>query len=55
MLNKSLGESLQTFDLCVCLSFRWFQSGTNPYTACQDWIYSGGYFSRNYQELPSIY
>uniref|UniRef100_A0A8D3DV73 Oxysterol-binding protein n=1 Tax=Scophthalmus maximus TaxID=52904 RepID=A0A8D3DV73_SCOMX len=36
-------------------STRWFQMGTNPYTGCQDWIYSGGYFSRNYQDLPDIY
>ncbi|XP_067383047.1 oxysterol-binding protein-related protein 2-like isoform X2 [Channa argus] len=36
-------------------STRWFQQGTNPYTSSQDWIYSGGYFSRNYQDLPDIY
>ncbi|XP_013857236.1 oxysterol-binding protein-related protein 2 [Austrofundulus limnaeus] len=34
---------------------RWFQMGTNPYTGSQDWIYSGGYFDRNYQNLPDIY
>uniref|UniRef100_A0AAQ5ZWX5 Oxysterol-binding protein n=1 Tax=Amphiprion ocellaris TaxID=80972 RepID=A0AAQ5ZWX5_AMPOC len=36
-------------------STRWFQMGTNPYTGSQEWIYSGGYFSRNYQDLPDIY
>ncbi|XP_029013033.1 oxysterol-binding protein-related protein 2-like [Betta splendens] len=36
-------------------STRWFQNGTNPYTGSQDWIYSGGYFNRNYQDLPDIY
>ncbi|XP_069550024.1 oxysterol-binding protein-related protein 2-like [Brachyistius frenatus] len=36
-------------------STRWFQMGTNPYTGSQDWIYSGGYFNRNYQGLPDIY
>uniref|UniRef100_A0A7N9AWI0 Oxysterol-binding protein n=1 Tax=Mastacembelus armatus TaxID=205130 RepID=A0A7N9AWI0_9TELE len=36
-------------------STRWFQMGTNPYTGSQDWIYTGGYFSRNYQDLPNIY
>ncbi|XP_026222701.1 oxysterol-binding protein-related protein 2-like [Anabas testudineus] len=36
-------------------STRWFQLGTNPYTGSQDWIYSGGYFNRNYQDLPDIY
>ncbi|KAM4737848.1 oxysterol-binding protein-related protein 2-like [Anableps anableps] len=34
---------------------RWFQMGTNPYTSSREWIYSGGYFSRNYQNLPDIY
>ncbi|CAB1445515.1 unnamed protein product [Pleuronectes platessa] len=36
-------------------STQWFASGTNPYTACQDWIYTGGYFNRNYQDMPNIY
>ncbi|XP_062282737.1 oxysterol-binding protein-related protein 2-like [Scomber scombrus] len=36
-------------------STRWFQMGTNPYTGSQDWIYNGGYFNRNYQDLPDIY
>ncbi|XP_057683887.1 oxysterol-binding protein-related protein 2-like [Corythoichthys intestinalis] len=36
-------------------STKWFQMGTNPCTGSQDWNYSGGYFSRNYQDLPDIY
>ncbi|KAK2851138.1 hypothetical protein Q5P01_007414 [Channa striata] len=36
-------------------STRWFQLGNNLYTGSQDWIYSGGYFNRNYQDLPDIY
>ncbi|CAB1329471.1 unnamed protein product [Coregonus sp. 'balchen'] len=36
-------------------STRWFQSGTNPYTSSQDWLYTGGYFDRNYSDLPDIY
>uniref|UniRef100_A0A8C5G6F1 Oxysterol-binding protein n=1 Tax=Gouania willdenowi TaxID=441366 RepID=A0A8C5G6F1_GOUWI len=36
-------------------STRWFQMGTNPYTGSQDWIYSGGYFNRQYHDLPDIY
>nr|XP_046188610.1 oxysterol-binding protein-related protein 2-like isoform X3 [Oncorhynchus gorbuscha]XP_046188611.1 oxysterol-binding protein-related protein 2-like isoform X3 [Oncorhynchus gorbuscha]XP_046188612.1 oxysterol-binding protein-related protein 2-like isoform X3 [Oncorhynchus gorbuscha]XP_046188613.1 oxysterol-binding protein-related protein 2-like isoform X3 [Oncorhynchus gorbuscha]XP_046188614.1 oxysterol-binding protein-related protein 2-like isoform X3 [Oncorhynchus gorbuscha]XP_046188615.1 len=36
-------------------STRWFQSGTNPYTSSQDWLYTGGYFDRHYSELPVIY
>lgn len=47
-------KSLQICNL-VNVSFRWFQLGTNPYTGSQDWIYSGGYFNRNYQDLPDIY
>ncbi|KAJ8015951.1 hypothetical protein DPEC_G00002030 [Dallia pectoralis] len=36
-------------------STRWFQSGTNPFTSSQDWLYTGGYFDRNYADLPDIY
>ncbi|KAM9341849.1 oxysterol-binding protein-related protein 2-like [Pholidichthys leucotaenia] len=36
-------------------STRWFQMSTNQYTGSQDWLYSGGYFSRNYRGLPDIY
>ncbi|TKS77262.1 Oxysterol-binding protein-related protein 2 [Collichthys lucidus] len=36
-------------------STRWFQMGTNPYTGSQAWLYTGGYFNRNYQDLPDIY
>lgn len=36
-------------------STRWFQSGTNPFTGSQDWIYIGGYFDRKYSDCPDIY
>ncbi|KAM8755591.1 oxysterol-binding protein-related protein 2-like isoform 1-T3 [Acanthopagrus schlegelii] len=36
-------------------STRWFQMGTNPHTGSQGWLYTGGYFNRNYQDLPNIY
>ncbi|XP_076133442.1 oxysterol-binding protein-related protein 2b [Alosa pseudoharengus] len=36
-------------------STRWFQSGTNPYTGSQDWLYTGGYFNRKYTDCPDIY
>ncbi|XP_030624506.1 oxysterol-binding protein-related protein 2b [Chanos chanos] len=36
-------------------STRWFTSGTNPYTGNQDWLYTGGYFDRNYTDCPDIY
>ncbi|KAK1898092.1 Oxysterol-binding protein-related protein 1 [Dissostichus eleginoides] len=34
---------------------RWFQLGTNPHTGAEDWLYSGGYFDRNYSDSPNIY
>lgn len=34
---------------------RWFQLGTNPHTGAEDWLYTGGYFDRNYTECPNIY
>uniref|UniRef100_A0A3P8X3E1 Oxysterol-binding protein n=1 Tax=Cynoglossus semilaevis TaxID=244447 RepID=A0A3P8X3E1_CYNSE len=36
-------------------STRWFQLGTNPHTEAEDWLYTGGYFDRNYRECPNIY
>nr|XP_023689919.1 oxysterol-binding protein-related protein 2-like [Paramormyrops kingsleyae]XP_023689921.1 oxysterol-binding protein-related protein 2-like [Paramormyrops kingsleyae] len=36
-------------------STRWFQLGTNPHVGTQDWIYTGGYFDRNYTDCPNIY
>ncbi|XP_006639683.1 oxysterol-binding protein-related protein 2b [Lepisosteus oculatus] len=34
---------------------RWFRLDTNPHTGSQDWIYTGGYFDRNYTDCPDIY
>uniref|UniRef100_A0A3Q2NN75 Oxysterol-binding protein n=1 Tax=Fundulus heteroclitus TaxID=8078 RepID=A0A3Q2NN75_FUNHE len=34
---------------------RWFQQGPNPHTRSQDWLFSGGYWDRNYSQLPDIY
>ncbi|PKU36257.1 oxysterol-binding protein 2 isoform x1 [Limosa lapponica baueri] len=34
---------------------RWFHQGTNPYTGTADWLYSGGYFDRNFSDCPDIY
>ncbi|CAL9695725.1 unnamed protein product [Knipowitschia caucasica] len=34
---------------------RWFQQGQNPHTRSQDWIFTGGYWERNYTQLPDIY
>uniref|UniRef100_A0A4W5NNB7 Oxysterol-binding protein n=1 Tax=Hucho hucho TaxID=62062 RepID=A0A4W5NNB7_9TELE len=36
-------------------STRWFRLGTNPHTGAQDWLYTGGYFDRNYTDCPNIY
>ncbi|KAM8947346.1 oxysterol-binding protein-related protein 2 isoform 2-T2 [Pelodytes ibericus] len=34
---------------------RWFGQGNNPHTRTSDWIYSGGYFDRNFTDCPDIY
>ncbi|XP_030069455.1 oxysterol-binding protein-related protein 2 isoform X3 [Microcaecilia unicolor] len=34
---------------------RWFRQGNNPYTGTADWLYSGGYFDRNFSDCPDIY
>ncbi|XP_068599239.1 oxysterol-binding protein-related protein 1 [Brachionichthys hirsutus] len=34
---------------------RWFQQGKNPHTSSQDWLFSGGYWDRNYSKLPDVY
>ncbi|XP_018603552.2 oxysterol-binding protein-related protein 1 isoform X2 [Scleropages formosus] len=34
---------------------RWFHQGPNPHNGSQDWLYSGGYWDRNYSQLPDIY
>uniref|UniRef100_A0A8K9XVF4 Oxysterol-binding protein n=1 Tax=Oncorhynchus mykiss TaxID=8022 RepID=A0A8K9XVF4_ONCMY len=36
-------------------STRWFRLGTNPHTGAQDWLYTGGYFDRNYTDCPNLY
>ncbi|KAK7929100.1 hypothetical protein WMY93_005495 [Mugilogobius chulae] len=36
-------------------STRWFNLGTNPHTEADDWLYTGGYFDRNYSDCPDIY
>uniref|UniRef100_A0AAQ5Z320 Oxysterol-binding protein n=1 Tax=Amphiprion ocellaris TaxID=80972 RepID=A0AAQ5Z320_AMPOC len=36
-------------------STRWFHLGTNPHTGAEDWLYTGGYFDRNYTDCPNIY
>ncbi|KAJ9584691.1 hypothetical protein L9F63_020973, partial [Diploptera punctata] len=34
---------------------RWFTLGTNPHTKQEDWLYSGGYWDRNYSGIPDIF
>uniref|UniRef100_A0A8C7TEG8 Oxysterol-binding protein n=1 Tax=Oncorhynchus mykiss TaxID=8022 RepID=A0A8C7TEG8_ONCMY len=34
---------------------RWFHQGSNPHIKAQDWLYSNGYWERNYSLLPDIY
>lgn len=30
---------------------KWFTQGTNPFTKLDDWLYSGGYWDRNYESI----
>ncbi|XP_060679894.1 oxysterol-binding protein-related protein 1 isoform X1 [Hemiscyllium ocellatum] len=34
---------------------RWFHQGPNPHTGVSDWLYSGGYWDRNYSHCSDIY
>ncbi|XP_069809438.1 oxysterol-binding protein-related protein 2 isoform X1 [Dendropsophus ebraccatus] len=34
---------------------RWFTQGTNPHNKTSDWLYTGGYFERNFTDCPDIY
>ncbi|KMQ83948.1 oxysterol-binding protein 1, partial [Lasius niger] len=34
---------------------RWFQSGMNPYTGQEDWLYRGGYWDRDYTDIEDIF
>ncbi|XP_036378061.1 oxysterol-binding protein-related protein 1 isoform X1 [Megalops cyprinoides] len=34
---------------------RWFHQGPNPHVGSQDWLYSRGYWDRDYSQLPDIY
>jgi hypothetical protein len=42
------------FVVCV-YKFRWFSHGTNPHTRQEDWLYSGGYWDRNFEEIHDIF
>jgi hypothetical protein len=41
--------SLIVPDLCTVA--RWFHQGPNPFINSQDWLFSGGYWDRNYTQL----
>ncbi|CAB1331367.1 unnamed protein product [Coregonus sp. 'balchen'] len=34
---------------------KWFQQGQNPHNGSQDWLFSTGYWNRNFPLLPDIY
>uniref|UniRef100_A0A4W5QF81 Oxysterol-binding protein n=2 Tax=Hucho hucho TaxID=62062 RepID=A0A4W5QF81_9TELE len=34
---------------------KWFHQGQNPHNGSQDWLFSAGYWDRNYSLLPDIY
>ncbi|KAK9518958.1 hypothetical protein VZT92_021723 [Zoarces viviparus] len=47
--NRSKSDSTEEWKT------RWFQPGQNPHTSSQDWLFSRGYWDRNYSQLPNIY
>ncbi|XP_031724155.1 oxysterol-binding protein-related protein 1 isoform X2 [Anarrhichthys ocellatus] len=47
--NRSKSDSTEEWKT------RWFQQGQNPHTSSQDWLFSTGYWDRNYSQLPNIY
>ncbi|KAM6939160.1 oxysterol-binding protein-related protein 1 [Lycodopsis pacificus] len=47
--NRSKSDSTEEWKT------RWFQQGQNPHTSSQDWLFSRGYWDRNYSQLPNIY
>jgi hypothetical protein len=47
-------QNINYFVICVC-KFRWFSHGTNPHTRQEDWLYSGGYWDRNFEEVHDIF
>ncbi|XP_068581412.1 oxysterol-binding protein-related protein 1 isoform X2 [Cebidichthys violaceus] len=47
--NRSRSDSAEEWKT------RWFQQGQNPHTSSQDWLFSSGYWDRNYSQLPDIY
>ncbi|XP_036961089.1 oxysterol-binding protein-related protein 2-like isoform X1 [Acanthopagrus latus] len=51
--QQGIVESSSSPD-CIQIN-KWFQQGTNPHTGMEDWLYTGGYFDRNYTDCPNIY
>uniref|UniRef100_A0A673NDW6 Oxysterol-binding protein n=1 Tax=Sinocyclocheilus rhinocerous TaxID=307959 RepID=A0A673NDW6_9TELE len=38
-----------------CRNISWFHQGSNPHNGSQDWLFSNGYWDRDYSQLPDIY
>ncbi|KAI2650443.1 Oxysterol-binding protein-related protein 1 [Labeo rohita] len=34
---------------------KWFHQGPNPHNGSQDWLFSNGYWDRDYSQVPDIY
>ncbi|KAG1945785.1 oxysterol-binding protein-related protein 1 [Pimephales promelas] len=39
----------------VASGSRWFHQGPNPHNGSQDWLFSSGYWDRDYSQVPDIY
>ncbi|KAJ8401522.1 hypothetical protein AAFF_G00384410 [Aldrovandia affinis] len=52
--NRSKSEEdWKTRNPALCS--RWFKQGPNPHNSSQDWLFTGGYWDRDYSNLPDIY
>ncbi|XP_076134921.1 oxysterol-binding protein-related protein 1 isoform X2 [Alosa pseudoharengus] len=53
--RKKRSQTNEEWKTNPALGPRWFHQGPNPHNGAQDWIFSSGYWDRNYSQLPDIY
>lgn len=49
------GSKISCKEMSVHFACRWFEQGTNPFTRQEDWLYSGGYWDRNFDKTIDIF
>uniref|UniRef100_A0A8C2D2V4 Oxysterol-binding protein n=1 Tax=Cyprinus carpio TaxID=7962 RepID=A0A8C2D2V4_CYPCA len=53
--NRSKSDDEWKTSRNVALGPRWFHQGPNPHNGSQDWLFSSGYWDRDYSQVPDIY